>query len=417
MKRFFTGGGERTGKPDAVRPPSRSEKRFLQEQNPLDVQKNPKRELKKTGVVFTAVCAAVRLSARHRKNANDYEPGAPNQLKPNKKADVRGDVFSKCEPLSIPVENNITEDPLMEARARFRMVGGDSNTSLGDLPLRLSDIGLPDDQIEQLMWCLEGMSGNSKISEEEFINAHGLGDLWRRCESELRGVSVQHLGGDFLEAAHNVGLTDDSSVHEIEPKVIRPLSKDTVCPRDGRIGSAYVDTLKNGNHGPAEFMLSYTWQHTVSEIVDSLVLFCKQKGLDASTAYVWLCCLCINQHRVQEQVVSTEQFKHEFTSRVQKIGKVLSLLTPWERPAALRRVWCVCEIWMALQLVSVGCTFDIIMPPKQHESFCETLATDFDSIAKSLSDVDLEQAEASFEADKVAILQMVKESIGFHEVL
>jgi len=51
-----------------------------------------------------------------------------------------------------------------------------------------------------------------------------------------------------------------------------------------------------------------------------------------------------DQHRVKEkaannQVVSTEEFKQEFESRVRGVGRVLSLVTPWNEPQNLKRVW------------------------------------------------------------------------------
>lgn len=74
------------------------------------------------------------------------------------------------------------------------------------------------------------------------------------------------------------------------------------------------------------------------------------------------------------------------------------------------------EIWIALQLRDSGCSFDIIMPPSQHASFEHTLLHDADSIAESLSRVDLQNAEATVEADKLTIHQLVTESIGFETV-
>ena len=71
---------------------------------------------------------------------------------------------------------------------------------------------------------------------------------------------------------------------------------------------------------------------------------------------------------------------------------------------------------MALQLRGDGCTFDIIMPPSQRRSFEEALLNDFDSIKMSLSRVALENAEATVEADKLAIHQLVREGMGFAAV-
>ncbi len=54
-----------------------------------------------------------------------------------------------------------------------------------------------------------------------------------------------------------------------------------------------------GEHtGRATIMLSYTWGYTFGAIGRALTAFCAKHGLDPRTTHVWICCMCINQHRV-----------------------------------------------------------------------------------------------------------------------
>ena len=54
-----------------------------------------------------------------------------------------------------------------------------------------------------------------------------------------------------------------------------------------------------GEHtGRATIMLSYTWGYTFGAIGSALTAFCAKHGLDPRTTHVWICCMCINQHRV-----------------------------------------------------------------------------------------------------------------------
>ena len=54
-----------------------------------------------------------------------------------------------------------------------------------------------------------------------------------------------------------------------------------------------------GEHtGRATIMLSYTWGYTFGAIGSALMAFCAKHGLDPRTTHVWICCMCINQHRV-----------------------------------------------------------------------------------------------------------------------
>eukprot|EP00658_Telonema_sp_P-2_P001871 TRINITY_DN10693_c0_g1_i8.p1 TRINITY_DN10693_c0_g1~~TRINITY_DN10693_c0_g1_i8.p1 ORF type:complete len:539 (-),score=116.43 TRINITY_DN10693_c0_g1_i8:680-2296(-) len=162
-------------------------------------------------------------------------------------------------------------------------------------------------------------------------------------------------------------------------------------------------------------MLSYTWGYTVGSIVAALVAYCEREQLLPSQTAVWICCLCINQHRVDErQEVSAAEFEREFEIRVAGIQHVLSLVAPWTRPENLQRVWCVFEIWRAIE--HPGCRLEIIMPPAEQASFSEALVHGFDQIAKSLCAVDLERAEASQMADKRVIHELVSEGVGFEAV-
>ena len=95
----------------------------------------------------------------------------------------------------------------------------------------------------------------------------------------------------------------DSKIYEIEPLIIRPRGKGIVCPRDKRPGCAYVDAIAKTHPamvGPSNRMLSYTWGYAVGDVVRSLKDYCTEEGLEPATTYIWICCLCINQHRVRE---------------------------------------------------------------------------------------------------------------------
>ena len=54
-----------------------------------------------------------------------------------------------------------------------------------------------------------------------------------------------------------------------------------------------------GEHtGRATIMLSYTWGYPFGMIGSALMAYCAKHRLDPRTTHVWICCMCINQHRV-----------------------------------------------------------------------------------------------------------------------
>ena len=66
---------------------------------------------------------------------------------------------------------------------------------------------------------------------------------------------------------------------------------------------------------------------------------------------------------------------------------------------------CVFEIWVALDMDK--CEFGVVMPPGERVAFNKALTRDFDTIFAALSKVDLRNAQASVESDKLAIFSWV----------
>ena len=134
----------------------------------------------------------------------------------------------------------------------------------------------------------------------------------------------------------------DARPYDFDQHELREAGKGLICPRDGKMGCAYVDylaTLLQGFVGHADVMISYTWGYSILSIGSALMAWCERDGRDPSTTYVWICCMCINQHRVAGTTVSTEFLKNEFETRVKGIGHVVSLLSPFAKPVNLTRSW------------------------------------------------------------------------------
>mmetsp|Transcript_88479 Transcript_88479/g.228136 ORF Transcript_88479/g.228136 Transcript_88479/m.228136 type:complete len:627 (-) Transcript_88479:318-2198(-) len=253
---------------------------------------------------------------------------------------------------------------------------------------------------------------------------HGLAhaDTWHAEDvpgDALRGVSVHYLSTHFIADIEEAGFTRENTIHDIEKVAIRGKGAALACPRDGKIGTAFVDALDGpDNVGPSNFMLSYTWGYTVDMIVASLVEYCERKQLDPKRTYIWMCCLCINQHRVVEaqkkgEQVPFETFSREFSSRVKGIGHVLSLMGPWHAPKYIERCWCIFELSIAM---SVRCKCEILMPPSEMDSFTVALMAEDGSainrVWELLHNVCIKRAEASVAADKEHIMRFIDSGPG-----
>jgi tetratricopeptide (TPR) repeat protein len=239
------------------------------------------------------------------------------------------------------------------------------------------------------------------------------------------GVSVHYLKTQFLrEVKETEGLNENSTIREIEDLkwakhgVIRSKGASIVCPRDDTtVGAAYSDCLNgDDNVGLATFMLSYTWNYKICDIIDTLVAHCESnKDMDQKRTYVWNCCLCNNQHRVYEEKqnggnVPFDEFHEIFRTNVVNIGHVVAMMFPWDNPEYLTRVWCGFEAYTAT--TESGCTLIIAMPPKERHAMMSAVG-DINTLFNVLAATMIQNAEAYAPEDLEKILKLVEEEIGY----
>ncbi len=124
----------------------------------------------------------------------------------------------------------------------------------------------------------------------------------------LKGISVHYLQEHLLQEVTDHGLdVTTAKVYDLNNPnlktklgLIQYKGAKIICPRDGKIGAAYVDSIEDGKGftAHANVMLSYTWGYRVKDIVSTLLSKCEEDGRDPKDTYVWICCLCNNQHRI-----------------------------------------------------------------------------------------------------------------------
>ena len=232
------------------------------------------------------------------------------------------------------------------------------------------------------------------------------------------GSSVYYLQQVFLSEVKEYGLSYDDTIYEIEDSksdqhgVIRQKGASLRCPRDHQLGASYVDCLSGEDYvGVANYMLSYVWAYKIGDIVDALVYFCESEKLESKRTYVWICCLCLNQHRIYDDKVRgiVTDLLESFKKCIQTIGTVLAMMSPWDEPVYLTRTWCVYEFFTAHKN---GCHVKIVMSPREKKRMikyiCDHVEIRFETLAKTK----IENANASEESDKTKIIKEVEENIG-----
>ncbi len=167
---------------------------------------------------------------------------------------------------------------------------------------------------------------------------------------------------------------------------------------DGKLKDEYKRQLEQqvaDNVGRATIMISYSWDYAIGDIVDTLAAYCEMNGLNERSTYVWIDFLCVNLHRIVE-LKQEERFRSTSSSnvnsntdsnsnnksksktndnndnsssnnnthlidkqsifanmdelrltvqhRIQNIGHVLAIISPYHQPVYLTRLWCMYEL-------------------------------------------------------------------------
>lgn len=74
-------------------------------------------------------------------------------------------------------------------------------------------------------------------------------------------------------------------------------------------------------------MTTDSWGYKMQSVANALSRWTERTNRDPKRTYIWICSLCLNQHRIIKNLTPNE-LAAEFGPRVQKIGRVLPMLEP-----------------------------------------------------------------------------------------
>ena len=205
---------------------------------------------------------------------------------------------------------------------------------------------------------------------------------------------------DFSRRAAGASLTSDDVVREH----IKLATRDSRC--------SYVEHLQQvgegalgdaADVGPATLFVSHAWRYAFGDLVDAVDAFAASARLDEARTFLWLDIFVINQHTHVE--AGFEWWSTTFQQCVQRIGHTLLVLTPALEPLALRRAWCLFEIWGTLQ---TGTPLAVTMPRAERAAFEAELQADFEGVQAKMGRIDLAAAEAWSPDDRANIFRAVE---------
>ena len=182
--------------------------------------------------------------------------------------------------------------------------------------------------------------------------------------------------------------------------------------------SSYSDVCAEpGAFGPANLFVSHAWSYSFMEdLIDGLCASLEQQQVPPEGWFLWIDIFVVSQWldppKVGDSVAAARNFKifsKSFLDVLKEIGRAVFILSPWDRPVWMERVWCLFEfyvVWLhRLQ-------FEFIMPPSQSKRFLLSLGEKQSDFLNLVSRMDIQKASAYSQYDEDQIKSLVQTDLG-----
>ena len=182
--------------------------------------------------------------------------------------------------------------------------------------------------------------------------------------------------------------------------------------------SSYSEVFAEpGAFGPANLFVSHAWSYNFMEdLIDSLCASLEQQRAPPEGWFLWIdifvVCQWVDPPKARDSVAAAQNFKifsQAFLNVLKEIGRAVFILSPWDRPVWMERVWCLFEfyvVWLhQLQ-------FEFIMPPSQSKRFLVSLGEEQSDFLNLVSRMDIQKASAYSQYDEDQIKGLVQTDLG-----
>lgn len=170
--------------------------------------------------------------------------------------------------------------------------------------------------------------------------------------------------------------------------------------------------LKTSSHGiaPATCFVSHAWRYDFADLMECIESHNKKH--EDTKQYYWIDFVCNDLHDSSSKPF--EWWTGTFKDSIERIGHVLLVITPWDSPISLKRVWCLFEMFTALTLEETrGTTIEVERPSAQNHAFYTFVMRNEGSshgrILRKLVALDVNKAEATRPSDKDGIFRVIQQ--------
>ena len=170
--------------------------------------------------------------------------------------------------------------------------------------------------------------------------------------------------------------------------------------------------------GPANAFVSHAWRYRfLKDLVAAIKAWKKRQPRNSIVnLFLWVDIFVVNQHIDPPKIQNTEEEERNFKTfsdglqvALQDVGRAIIVLSPWNRPEWMFRIWCLFEFYI-MEMFHIQ--YEFVMPPEQESSFVHSLEEEGNTFLEMVSTLNMEHADSQSDYDKVQIKKLVVKNLG-----
>ena len=188
-----------------------------------------------------------------------------------------------------------------------------------------------------------------------------------------------------------------------------------IKPMTARAGTAYAELLASSRltshlvKPQADVFVSYAWGYAWGDILSAI------EAAGHASSFVWLDAFVVNQHHTLDKVL--DDWLRTFQTGVEAIGRVLTILAPWDKPVYVSRAWCVFETLAALD---ANVERKVVFPPAEREKLAAVIRSahvGVNALTQVFARINVARCQAASTTDRDAILARVGERTDVNDAV
>ena len=175
--------------------------------------------------------------------------------------------------------------------------------------------------------------------------------------------------------------------------------------------------------GPANVFVSHAWMYMfLEDLIGAIEAWISQQPSCPDGGWrFWIDLFVVNQHLdppqfpdAREEAENFKVFTDGFEGALVQIQRALIVLSPWNRPHWIFRIWCLFEFYVIMKF---QIRYEFVLPRAQNSAFIKSLGEEGNRFLELVSELDMEKADASREYDKKQIKALVHKDLGGYSKL